>query len=232
VPTYGRDVDAELVTPTGAAILTTLADGYGSAPPMTVGKIGYGAGTRELPHPNLLRISLGQSIDETAGLDYEMDRVTVVETNIDDMNPEFYEHVVEKLFDAGALDVFMTPITMKQNRPAVQVSVLVPDGRLPAVVGILVTETTTIGVRFDSVERWKLPRRQDRVETPYGRVGVKIACRGGRVLNVAPEAQDCGRLANEHGVPMKAVYDTALDVARRQLGEAADMATDPGSGQA
>ena len=231
VPTYGRDIDAELVTPTGAAILTTLAEGYGAAPPMTVEQIGYGAGTRELPHPNLLRISLGHPIDEMAGLEYETDRVTVVETNIDDMNPEFYQHVFERLFEAGALDVYLTPITMKQSRPAVQVSVLVPDGRLHAVVDVLVTETTTIGVRFTKVERWKLARCREQVETPYGRVGVKIARRDGTVLNVAPEARDCRRLADEHGVPMKAVYAEAEDAARKRFLDTADEGANPELGR-
>jgi len=217
VPTYGRDVDAELVTPTGAAILTTLAEGYGSAPPMKVDRIGYGAGTRDLPHPNLLRVSLGQAFQEKTSSDYERDRVTVVETNIDDMNPEFYEHVMERLFEAGALDVFMTPITMKHSRPAVQLSVLVPDGRLPAVVDALVTETTTIGVRFNTRERWKLVRRHSQVDTMYGPVGVKVAYRGDVVLNAAPEAQDCRRLASEHGVAMKDIYTEAQVAARDQL---------------
>jgi len=227
VPTYGRDVDAELVTPTGAAILTTLAEGYGSAPPMTVEQIGYGAGTRDLAHPNLLRISVGQASDEMAGLDYERDLATVVETNIDDMNPEFYEHVVERLFDVGALDVFMTPITMKQSRPAVQLSVLVPDDRLPAVVDVLMTETTTIGVRFGTMKRWKLARRQETVTTAYGRVGVKVAHRGNSVLNVAPEARDCRRLADQHGVPMKTVYAEAESAARKRFWGKAEEAANP-----
>ena len=228
VPTYGRDVDAELVTPTGAAILTTLAEGYGSAPPMAVDRIGYGAGTRELPHPNLLRISLGESIEQEAGLDYERDRVTVVETSIDDMNPEFYEHVMARLFDAGALDVFVTPITMKHSRPAAQLSVLVPDGRLPAVVDVLVTETTTIGVRFDVKERWKLMRQHSQVDTPYGAVGVKVAYRGDEALNVAPEAQDCRRLADEQGVPLKLVYQEAQTAAKKAFGGTGEAVSSPG----
>ena len=217
VPTYGRDVDAELVTPTGAAILTTLAEGWGAAPPMAVSRIGYGAGTRDLPHPNLLRISIGEAQDRDGDLAYERDRVTVVETNVDDMNPEFYEHVMERLFDAGAVDVFLTPITMKQSRPAVQLSVLVPDGRMPQILEILFSETTTIGVRWNHVDRWKLSRSQIEAETSYGPVPVKVARYGERVTNVAPEVQACRRLAQEHGTPLKLVYQEALDATHQRL---------------
>lgn len=218
VPTYGRDVDAELVTPTGAAILTTLAEGYGGAPPMAIERIGYGAGTRDLAQPNLLRVSIGEADEKGADLGYQQDQVTVVETNIDDMNPEFYDHVMARLFDAGAVDVFLTPITMKQSRPAVQLSVLVPDGCLPGVMEILFDETTTIGVRCSTVNRWKLSRSHVEVDTSYGSVPVKIARRGDAVTNVTPEVQACRRLAQEHGVPLKLVYQEALDLAQRSLG--------------
>lgn len=158
VPTYGRDVDAELVTPTGAAILTALVQGFGAAPPMAVAQIGYGAGTRELPHPNVLRISIGEGAEDAVG--YEQDQITVIETNIDDMNPEFYEHVCGRLFDAGAVDVSLTPITMKHSRPGVCLSVLVTEHRMSEVVDVLFRETTTIGVRFNTMRRWKLRRER------------------------------------------------------------------------
>ncbi len=212
VPTYGRDVDAELATPTGAAILTTLVESFGAAPPMAVAQIGYGAGTRELPHPNLLRVSIGESAEGAAG--YEQDQVTVIEMNIDDMNPEFYEYVMTRLFDAGAVDVFLTPIAMKQNRPGVQLSVLVAEGRVPEVVDVLFTETTTIGVRFTAAQRWKLRRERIEVETPYGAVSVKVASRGETVMNVAPELRDCRRRAEERDVPLKVVYQAAQEAAR------------------
>jgi hypothetical protein len=217
VPTYGRDVDAELVTPTGAAILTTLAEASGSAPLMRVQAIGYGAGTRDLPHPNLLRITIGESLE--AALSYQQDVVTVIETNIDDMNPELYEHIMDRLFEAGALDVFLTPITMKHGRPALQLSVLVAQEHLADAVDALFAETTTIGVRFSSMARRKLRRQQATVETPYGVVGAKVAYRGDSVMNVAPEIQDCRRLAVEQGVPLKDVYQAAQEAARAQIGE-------------
>ena len=211
VPIYGRDVDAELVTPTGAAILTTLAERFGAAPPMRVEQVGYGAGSRDLPLPNLLRVSIGETTEQVEG--YEEDVVTVIETNIDDMNPQLYEHVMERLFDAGALDVFLTPIQMKRNRPGVQLSVLVTEERVADVLDILFAETTTIGVRTCPMRRWKLGRERIVVETRYGPVGVKVARRGGTVMNVAPEYRECQRVAEEQGIPLKEMYQAALEAA-------------------
>ncbi len=212
VPIYGRDVDAELVTPTGAAILTTLAEEFGAAPPMQVERVGYGAGSRDLPLPNLLRVSIGTKTEEAEG--YEEDVVAVIETNIDDMNPQLYEHVMEQLFDAGALDVFLTQIQMKHNRPGVQLSVLVAEEHIREALDVLFAETTTIGVRSQQMRRWKLRREQVSAETRYGRVSVKVARRGEAVLNVKPEYQDCRRIAEKCSVPLKEVYQAALTAAR------------------
>ncbi len=212
VPIYGRDVEAELVTPTGAAILTALARGYGDAPPMRVERIGYGAGSRELPHPNLLRVTIGETADEPAG--YEQDRVTLLETNIDDMNPQLYEHAMERLFAAGALDVYLTPVQMKRNRPGTKLSALVADEQLPAVLDAMLTETTAIGVRATAVRRWKLAREQVIVQTRYGPIEVKVARRAGRVVNVAPEYRACRAAAAAHRVPLKEVQAAALETAR------------------
>jgi uncharacterized protein (TIGR00299 family) protein len=227
VPIYGRDVEAELVTPTGAAILTTLVEEFGTTPPMQVAQVGYGAGTRDLPLPNLLRVSIGETADQnpadqnpadqnlmTNVKGYEEDVVTVVETNIDDMNPEFYEHVMARLFDAGALDVFLTPIQMKEGRPAVQLTALVTEGCMADTLDVLFAETTTIGVRTCPMYRWKLGRERLVVDTCLGPVGVKVARRGDTVLNVAPEYQECRRIATEQGVPLKEVYQVALEAAR------------------
>lgn len=212
VPTYGRDVEAELVTPTGAAILTALTESFGAAPPMTVHQIGYGAGSRELPHPNLLRVSIGQVDEKVTG--YEEDTVTVIKTNIDDMNPQWYEHVTARLFEAGALDVFLTPIQMKQGRPGAQLSVLVAEERVSSVLPILFAETTTIGVRLHRARRYKLCREIITVETRYGPIDVKVARHGERVMNVAPEHRDCRRAAQEHGVPLKEVHRAAMTAAK------------------
>lgn len=215
VPIYGRDVDAELVTPTGAAILTTLAESFGEIPLMRVKQIGYGAGTRELPIPNLLRLSIGETDDKTEG--YEKDTATLIETNIDDMNPQWYEHVSARLFEAGALDVFLTPIQMKRGRPATQLSVLVTDDLVPQTLDVLFTETTTIGVRARPVQRWKLAREIVSVETDYGPIAVKVSRRGETVLNVTPEYRDCQRIAAERGIPLKQVHQAALEAIRNQI---------------
>jgi uncharacterized protein (TIGR00299 family) protein len=214
VPIYGRDVDAELVTPTGAAILTTVTESFGRAPAMRVKQIGYGAGTRELDIPNLLRLSLGEADEKAEG--YEEDTATLIETNIDDMNPQWYEHTTARLFEAGALDVFLTPIHMKRGRPAMQLSVLVADERLSEALDVLFAETTTIGVRMHSVQRRKLHREMVTVETPYGPIDVKVARRDKVVLNVTPEYRDCQRIATERGVPIKEVHRAAMEAVHRR----------------
>jgi pyridinium-3,5-bisthiocarboxylic acid mononucleotide nickel chelatase len=242
-PIYGRDVDAELVTPTGAAILTTVAESFGEIPLMRVKQIGYGAGTRELPIPNLLRLSIGEAVAVPAKggeqpvptpwwgrlgggetpfvfgteADYEQDTATLIETNIDDMNPQWYEHVSARLFEAGALDVFLTSIQMKHGRPATQLSVLVPESEVSDALDILFTETTTIGVRAHPVQRWKLTREIISVETEYGPITVKVSRRGEAVLNVTPEHRDCQRVAAERGVPLKQVHQAALEAIRDQI---------------
>ena len=211
VPVYGRDVDAELTTPTGAALLTSLVESVGAAPSMSVSHIGYGAGTRDLPHANMLRISIGES--QQGGDGYAQDQVVVLETNIDDMNPEFYDHVMGRLFDAGAVDVFLTPIAMKRSRPGTLLTALTTEDRMEEVVTALFEETTTIGVRFAPMQRWILRRERALAETAYGAVAVKVARRGETVMNVAPEVEDCRRLAREQGVPLKAVYQAAQEAA-------------------
>ena len=243
VPIYGRDVDAELVTPTGAAILTAVTESFGEIPLMRVKRVGYGAGTRELPIPNLLRLSIGEAVAVSAKggeqpvplpwwgrpgggatpfvlgpeAGYERDIVTLIETNIDDMNPQWYEHVSVRLFETGALDVFLTSIQMKHGRPATQLSVLAADDLVPQVLDVLFAETTTIGVRAHPVQRWKLAREIITVETAYGPIDIKVARRGETVLNVTPEYRDCQRIAAEHGVPLKQVHQAALEAVRRQL---------------
>jgi uncharacterized protein (TIGR00299 family) protein len=208
VPTYGRDVESELVTPTGAAILTTLASGYGAAPPMRSQMIGYGAGSRILPLPNLLRLTVGELLD--GGDSYLNDSVIVVETNIDDMNPQAYDHVMRRLFqEARALDVFLTGIQMKRNRPGTQLSVLVNEDGLPAVLEVIFRETSAIGVRSSRVDRFKLARERIEVDTHYGIIGVKVARRRGEVLNVAPEYVECRQAARTHGVALAQVMRIA-----------------------
>jgi len=207
VPTYGRDIEAELTTPTGAAIITTLAREFGHAPLMRLEAIGYGAGSRDLAIPNVLRVSLGQT--QLADQGYDEDTVTVVETNIDDLNPEFYDHVMDRLFEAGALDVFLTPVQMKRNRPAVKLSLLIKPDDLDPMLDILFTETTTLGVRLHEVARKKLTRESIVVDTPYGEVSVKLGLLGDTLKNVSPEYEDCRLLTQEQDVPLKEIYHAA-----------------------
>lgn len=204
VPTYGGPVEAELVTPTGAAIVATLADGFGSMPPMTLRAVGWGAGAADLPHPNLVRLFLGDAAEQP-GRQY----LVMLETNVDDMNPEFFDHVMERLFTAGALDVFYTPIVMKKSRPAVLVSVLADPERADQLADILFRETSTLGVRRREVLRQCLDREWREVDTPYGSVRVKIGLLGGEEVSAAPEYEDCHRLAGERGVPVMEVYQAA-----------------------
>ena len=202
---YGRDIEAELTTPTGAAIITTLAKGFGRAPMMEMEATGYGAGNRDLPIPNLLRISIGEAESKVGG--YEEDVVTVVEANIDDMNPELYDHVMGKLFKGGALDVFLTPIQMKRNRPAVKLSALVRGNDLGRMLDLFFDETTTLGVRLYEVDRVKLARESIVVDTKYGQVSVKVGKLGSTVKNVSPEYEECRKIAVERGIPLKEVYE-------------------------
>ena len=216
VPTYGRDIKAELTTPTGAAIITTLAKEFGRAPLMAVEAIGYGAGHRNLPIPNLLRISIGEAAGSKER-SYEEDVVTVVEANSDDMNPELYEHVMERLFEEGALDVFFTPIQMKKNRPAVKLSALVRESDLAGVLAVFFEETTTLGVRLYEASRKKLARESLVVGTKYGKVSVKVGKLGDAVKNVSPEYEDCRRIASQLDIPLKEVYEETRRAAREVI---------------
>ena len=204
VPTYGGPVEKELVTPTGAAIVSTLAQSFGPMPPLRISAVGWGAGTLDLPHPNLLRLFIGEPV---AALPEQ--QLTVLETNVDDLNPEFFEHVMERLFAAGALDVFYTPIVMKKSRPGTLISVLAEPARVEPLSEILFRETSTLGVRLIQVGRRCLEREWREVVTEYGPVRVKLGRFRGEVVTAAPEYEDCKRLARERQAPVKAVYEAA-----------------------
>jgi uncharacterized protein (TIGR00299 family) protein len=215
------DGASEMVTPTGAAIVRALAVPAPSAIGMRVERVGYGAGTKEFAdRPNLLRLMVGeraQSHERSRGQIYETDELLQIEANIDDLNPQIYEHVVERLFDAGARDVTLTPTIMKKGRPATTVSVLVEPSARERVAAVLFTETSTIGLRYHPVARLKLTREIKEVETRWGRVRVKISGGGGDTLTVSPEYEDCKRLALEHQVALRLVIEQAQAAARRRL---------------
>ena len=216
IPIQQTDIPKELVTPTGAALITTLAQEFGMMPEMRLDRVGYGAGTRDLEQrPNLLRLCLGEltSADTHPKIRHpaETDSVDIIETNIDDMSPEITGYVTAQLFEQGALDVFLTPTFMKKNRPATQITVLCPADRREKVIELLLTETTTFGIRLSSVHRVKLQRDFTHVETQWGRIQAKRGYLNGALIKTVPEYEDCKRLAEHNNVPLRQVYAEALN---------------------
>jgi pyridinium-3,5-bisthiocarboxylic acid mononucleotide nickel chelatase len=201
----GESAQKELVTPTGALIATTFATSFGVIPPMSIERIGYGAGSRDNPDtPNVLRLLIGRTADRPSA-----ERVTVIECEIDDMNPQIFGVAMDRLYAAGALEVFYVPVQMKKNRPGTLLTVVAPPELRAKLADIVFSETTTIGLRYQDVERECLQREIVQVETPLGVVRFKVASRSGHVLNVAPEFEDCAKLAAQHGLPVKEVQALA-----------------------
>ena len=209
VPVVPSTMVAELVTPTGAALLAEFCNQYGAMPALVVEKIGYGAGTRDLPgQPNVLRAVLGQTTELPA-----TDAIAVVETNIDDMNPEFFGEVMEHLLATGALDVFWTPVQMKKNRPGTLLTVLCEIDDIDRVAELILTHTTSFGVRIHEVRRRTLAREIVAVRTRHGEIAVKIGRLNGKLLQRSPEFESCRRVAVEVGLPVKDVYNEAARAA-------------------
>jgi uncharacterized protein (TIGR00299 family) protein len=205
IPLYSSSITFELTTPTGAAILSTLAASFGLLPQMKVDRIAHGAGNKDFSHtPNVLRLMIGELLPA-----YGEDRSTLIETNIDDMNPQLYDHVIERLLAQGAQDAYLTPIIMKKGRPAILLSVLCDRMNTDAVLDTLFRETTSIGVRIGETGRKKLQREVRQVETSYGTVRVKVSRRGDEIMTVTPEYGDCKMLAEEKKVPLKSVIEEA-----------------------
>jgi hypothetical protein len=205
VPLAESSVSCELTTPTGAAIVTTLADAFGPLPSMTIAGIGYGAGSRDLEEqPNVLRLLVGEASQAARA-----EQVWVLETNLDDVTGELIGYCTTRLWEAGALDVSTTAIQMKKNRPGVKLSVLCRASEVEAVEAILFEETTTLGVRRWPVSRSVLVRRAHQVETPWGPIEGKLGELGGGSLRFTPEFESCRRAATEHGVPLRVVYEAA-----------------------
>ncbi|HJQ23990.1 MAG TPA: nickel pincer cofactor biosynthesis protein LarC [Blastocatellia bacterium] len=215
VPIYAGDIEGEFVTPTGAAILATLAESFETLPAMKMTKAGYGAGTRDPQgFPNALRVVLGDL--ELAGRD---EAVSVIETNIDDMNPQAFGFVMEKALALGALDAFLTATQMKKSRPGVMLTVLCEPAARETILEMLLAETTTLGVRHYEARRRVLERMMETVTTRYGEVRVKVARDGGRTLHFQPEYEDCARLARQLGVPVIEVQSAASAAYRERLDE-------------
>lgn len=206
----GTDIQCELTTPTGAAILCTLGKGVEMCPEISLLQIGYGAGSYEIPQiPNLLRVMIGETITVS-----EQDEVWMVETNIDDMPGEHFGYLLEKILDAGALDGYITPVQMKKSRPGILISIMVDDEHLLKVERVVFEQSTTFGIRKYKASRKKLYRKSVGIRTEYGMINVKIGMLNGCVKNITPEYEDCRKIADERGIPLKLVYNTALNAAR------------------
>jgi hypothetical protein len=200
-PVYSSGVQSELVTPTGALVVTSYATSFGPVPAMTIERVGYGAGDRDLPDtPNVLRVLVGESTDQP-----HIERIVVLQCEIDDMNPQLFGLVMERLYAAGALEVYFASVQMKKNRPGTLLTILSRPEQREELSAIVFHETTTIGVRYHEVLRERLEREIVAVQTPLGTVRFKVARLGDTIVNAAPEFEDCLRIASERGVPVKDV---------------------------
>jgi len=209
-PVYSSDIQAELVTPTGAAIVKTLASRFAEFPAMKIEKSGYGAGTRDFPgHPNVVRLTIGKAALFALEEKTASETITVLEANLDDLNPQVFGYVMDRLFEEGALDVFGVPAQMKKNRPGMLMTILCKPEDASRLTHLIFAETTTLGVRRRDEMRQILARRWESVVTPWGAVRIKIASMNGTVTNYAPEYEDCKRIAAEHHVPLKTVMQEA-----------------------
>ena len=223
-PTRPLEVEAELVTPTGAAVLATLA--RFEQPPMRVEAVGYGFGTRELPWPNALRLWVGEAAGEATGPFDEGPEELLLEANIDDMNPEFFEPLVDRLFEAGALDVWLEPITMKRGRPGTKVSAICRTTDRAELERIFIEHSTTFGVRALPIDRVKAGRRTEQIATRWGDVRIKLKLWRGRVIDAVPEYRDCLAIHERTGMPIRLVYNEAARIAEAWIGRKVEAGID------
>ncbi|MBF2065257.1 MAG: nickel pincer cofactor biosynthesis protein LarC [Calothrix sp. C42_A2020_038] len=220
VPIYSNGIEKELVTPTGAAIVTTLATQFGSPPMMNIKQVGLGAGSLDLPISNVLQIWLGYVSDSNANntntADYspDIETISVIETQIDDLNPQAIGYIYDELFNIGALDVFTQPIGMKKSRPGILLTVIIHPEKIKLVQEVLFRETTTLGIRHRTQQRTILKRQIEAIETEYGTVNIKIAWQGQatnkKIINIQPEFEDCASLARKHNIPWREIQRVAL----------------------
>ncbi len=210
-PVYSSGIEAELVTPTGAAIVTTLASRFSSFPAMKIAATGYGAGTHDFHgHPNVLRLTVGEAASESRTATQGEDKITVLEASLDDLNPQLFGYLMERALAAGALDVFATSVQMKKNRPGMLLTVLAKPKDASKLAHLIFAETTTLGVRMREERRQVLQRRSLSVKTPWGAVRLKVASLNGSVANFAPEYEDCRRIAARRRIPLKTVMQEAV----------------------
>ena len=220
-PVYSNGIDRELVTPTGAAIATTLVQDFGSPPPMTIKKVGLGAGSLDLPIPNILRLWYGENESlqtdnsNLGAYSPNLEPITVLETQIDDLNPQVFGYVFEALFAAGAVDVFTQPIGMKKSRTGILLTVICHPENLASCEAVLFRETSTLGIRRTTQKRSILQREMQKVDTIYGTIAVKVAWTGTAtqkvITNVQPEYEDCAELARQHNIPWREIHRLSLE---------------------
>ena len=211
IPIYSTDVIGELVTPTGAAIIKTISSNFGPLPSMEIDEIGYGAGNKDFNIPNILRVLIGKEVTDNR---LPVDKLVMLETNIDDMNPETFSHLFPLLFEKGALDVFTTSVMMKKGRPGVLLNVLCKNEDVYKFEDLIFKETTTLGIRKSAVDRSFVERDIIQVETQYGAARAKLAKKDGQIINIAPEYEDCHHLARKHNVSLTEIYDAVRAKAR------------------
>lgn len=208
VPVYSSDIKFELTTPTGAVLISSLASGFGPLPEMKVTKTGCGAGNKDFKdRPNILRLFIGEEVKKKKA----DDEIAVIETNIDDMNPEVYEYVMDMLFKAGALDICLTHIIMKKGRPAVKLTVLSEKAKKDKIISIILKETTSIGLRFYNAGRKVLQREIKKVKTKYGVIRVKESRLGDEIVKISPECEDCRKIAKKSGLPLIEIMKMACE---------------------
>lgn len=215
---YATDVEAELVTPTGAAIISAVCEEYGPLPEMRLERSGYGAGTKEFPDwPNVIRLLLGETEAVASQGSALSEKITVIQATIDDMSPEVFGYLMEKALAAGAVEIFYTPAQMKKDRPATQLTVLCRKEDRERLIELIFRETTTIGLRYQEVERRILQRRVVEVPTTYGSIGVKVSYLGDKVVNFAPEYAHCKAAAERYNVPLREVMGLAVAAFERMM---------------
>jgi pyridinium-3,5-bisthiocarboxylic acid mononucleotide nickel chelatase len=206
IPVYSTGIKKELTTPTGAAIISSLADEFDNFPDMNIESSGYGAGTRDLKIPNLLRVLIGVTLNN----ELEEENIILIETNIDDMNPEFYDYIFSRLFEGGAIDIFLIPIIMKKSRPGNILNVLLHKSDMDLISEIIFSETTSSGLRIKEVKRKKLKREIIKVKTEYGDIDVKIHRLNSKKITISPEYESCKKIAIEKNLPLKVIYNAAV----------------------
>ncbi len=205
-PVYSNGVQGELLTPTGAAILTTLASEFGSMPAMSIQASGYGAGKADPEIPNLLRVIIGETQEKKSG--YDTEQVAIIESNIDDMVPQIYDYLIQKMLDMDAKDVFLTSTQMKKNRPGTLLTVVCSPDQVDIFADFMLKETTAIGIRWRIENRIIAKRRIEALDTDFGSVSIKIATCGEKIINVSPEYEDCKKIALDKNIPLKKVIET------------------------